>query len=151
PQVSVDADGNVAVIWYDTRRDPANHSLDVFGTVSNDGGQTFSSNIRITDQTFDPDKGAFTDARGGKNFYLGDLIALAAADGTAYAAWTDTRSGNQDVYFGRYSLTPAPVPFDDRFEPNDTKPTATDLGRITAQQVVPRLSLNENDEDWYKI
>ena len=64
PRLAVDAQGNIAVIWYDTRRDPANHLLDVFGTVSTDGGQTFSPNFRVTDQSFDADAGKFTDAIG---------------------------------------------------------------------------------------
>ena len=59
PRLTVDAQGNVAVIWYDTRRDPNNHLLDVFGTVSTDGGLTFSPNFRITDQSFDADAGDF--------------------------------------------------------------------------------------------
>ena len=99
PRMAVDAQGNIAVIWYDTRRDPANHLLDVFGTVSTDGGQTFSPNFRITDQSFDADAGKFTDAIGPDDYYLGDFLGLAVANGTAYAAWTDTRSGNQDIDF----------------------------------------------------
>ncbi|MCI0459686.1 MAG: FG-GAP-like repeat-containing protein, partial [Gemmataceae bacterium] len=151
PQFSIDAQGNLAVIWYDTRRDPANHSLDVYGTVSTDGGRTFSANSRITSANFDPDAGAFTDARGTKNFYLGDLIGLATANGTAYAAWTDTRQGNQDIYFGHYSLTPAPVPLGDRYESNDTPPAATNLGRVTAPRVVPRLVMVNGDSDWFRV
>ena len=62
PRLAVDAQGNIAVIWYDTRSDPSNHRLDVFGTVSTDGGQRFSPNFRLTDQSFDADAGKFTDA-----------------------------------------------------------------------------------------
>src|SRR5262249_20040999 len=53
PPLVTDAGGDVAVIWYDTRRDPADHLLDVFGTISTDGGKTFSPNFRVTDQSFD--------------------------------------------------------------------------------------------------
>src|SRR5205085_11409508 len=96
PRLVTDAQGDVALIWYDTRRDPADHLLDVFGTVSSDGGRTFSPNFRVTDRSFDADAGRFTDAVGQPDFYLGDALGLALADGTAYAAWTDTRNGNQD-------------------------------------------------------
>src|SRR5205814_6320763 len=85
PQMSVDAQGNITVIWYDTRRDPANHSLDVYGTTSTDGGLTFSANYRVSTQNFDPNVGAPTDGAG--NPYLGDRIGLASANGNIYAAW----------------------------------------------------------------
>src|SRR5262249_15207012 len=153
PQMSIDAQGNLAVIWYDTRRDAANHRLDVFGATSTDGGQTFSSNYRITSVNFDPDTGAFTDANNKKNFLLGDLIGLAVATGTAYAAWTGTdgRSGNQDIFFARYSVTSPPAAPNDRYEPNDTPQTAIDLGKVLTQRVLPRLSLAEGDHDWFKV
>ena len=85
---------------------PGRHTLDVFGTVSTDGGKTFSPNFRVTDQSFDPNAGHFTDAEGNTDFYLGDRIGLALANGTAYAVWTDTRNGNQDVYFASYPINP---------------------------------------------
>src|SRR5262249_15512981 len=102
PALSVDAQGNIAVIWYDTRRDPNNKLLDVYGTVSTDGGQTFSANNRITSTNFNADNGKFADGRavGGaaNDFVIGDHIGLALADGNAYAAWTGTtaQAGNQD-------------------------------------------------------
>jgi hypothetical protein len=150
PQIAVDAKGNIAVIWYDTRHDPANHLLDVFGTVSTDAGQTFSPNFRLTDQSFDANAGQFTDPTGNPSFYLGDAIGLALANNTAYAAWTDTRGGNQDIFFTRFAIAPAPAPPNDRYEPNDTAATATDLGRVI-QRVLPRLALPPGDEDWFRL
>src|SRR5262249_43319910 len=35
--------------------------------------------------------------------------------------------------------------------PNDTRTTATDLGKVTAQRVVPRLSLVPGEEDWFQV
>src|SRR5262249_13696667 len=86
PQLAVGGQGDIALIWYDTRRDPANHLLDVFATVSTNGGQTFSPNFRVTDVSFDPDAGQFTDASGQADFYLGDSLGLALTNHTAYAA-----------------------------------------------------------------
>jgi hypothetical protein len=106
PRLVTDARGDVALIWYDTRRDPADHLLDVFGTVSSDGGKTFSANFRVTDQSFDANAGRFTDAAGNTNYYLGDSLGLTLANHTAYAAWTDTRNGNQDVFFASYPVSP---------------------------------------------
>src|SRR5262249_29411308 len=94
-----------------------------------------------------------TDARNAKNFLLGDRIGLALSNGQAYAAWTatGTLAGDQNVYFARYNLTPAPVAEDDRYEPNDTPQTATDLGKITTQRIVPRLGLAAGDQDWSRV
>src|SRR5262249_23575495 len=108
PQMSVDAQGNITVIWYDARRDPTDHNLDVYGTTSTDGGVTFSANYRITTQNFDPNVGAPTDGAG--HPYIGDRIGLASANGNVYAAWTDSLTGSQNIYFAHYSLAPAPVP-----------------------------------------
>ncbi len=149
PRMSVDEQGNVTIIWYDTRRDPADHSLDVFGATSTDGGHSFSANYRITSQSFDPNVGAPHDGAG--NPYIGDLIGLASANGQVYAAWTDSSAGNQEIGFARYALNPAPVPLNDRFEPNDTPQTATNLGVVAAQKVVPRLTMDPSDNDWFKL
>ena len=80
PRLAVDAQGNIAVIWYDSRHDPAHHLLEVFGTVSTDGGRTFSPNFRLTDRSFDADLGRFTNAIGQTDYYLGDFIGLAVAN-----------------------------------------------------------------------
>ncbi len=149
PAMAIDAQGNITAIWYDTRRDPANHSLDVFGTVSTDGGETFSANFRLTGASFDPSTGAI-DAGGGLT-YLGDWIGVANGGNRIFAVWTDTSGGDQDIYFSRVALTPAPAALNDRFEPNDTPASATDLGEISAERLVPRLVAAAGDDDWYRL
>ena len=150
PQLATDAQGDVAIIWYDTRRDPKNQRLDVFATVSTDGGQTFSPNFRITNVTFDPAAGQFVDAAGNQDFYLGDTIGLAVANHTMYAAWTDTRQKNQDIFFSRLSLDPVPAPPNDRFEDNNTPSTATDLGSVIHDHLA-KLDIPIGDEDWFQV
>jgi hypothetical protein len=150
PRLAVDGQGNVAVIWYDTRHDPAEHLLDVFGTVSTDGGRTFSPNFRLTDQSFDADAGKFTDATGQTNYYLGDFLGLSVASGTAYAAWTGTSNGNQDISFTHFAANAPPMPPNDRCEPNDTPQNATNLGTVTSDHL-SRLALPAGDEDWFRI
>lgn len=150
PQLAIDERGNIALVWYDTRRDPADHLLDVFGTFSTDAGQTFRPNFRITDVSFDADAGSFINAAGEADFFLGDFIGLAASESSAYIAWTDTRTGNQDIFFARSTFDPAPDAFNDRFEPNDSFQTATQVGRFV-QRSLPKLAVEPGDEDWFSV
>ncbi|MFO0967581.1 MAG: FG-GAP-like repeat-containing protein [Gemmataceae bacterium] len=151
PRMAIDANGNIAIVWLDSRRDPAGHLVDVYGAISTDGGLSFSPNFRVSDTSFDATAGTFKDRNNVNTTYLGDAIGLSFVNGIAYAAWTDTRSGNQDVIVSRLALPPGPAVLDDQFEPNNTAATAVDFGNVTAQRLVPRLSLTASDEDWYKV
>jgi hypothetical protein len=151
PSLAVDAQGQVTVVWYDNRKDPLQQNLDVFGTVSNDGGKDFSANFRLSDTTFNPFAGAFTDANGKTHYYLGDRIGLVAVNGIAYAVWTDTRNGNQDLYLQRYSLDQPPAPPLDRYYPDNTPATATNLGQVTSQQIVPGLKVSPANDNWFSL
>ncbi len=146
--MATNAQGWIVVAWYDSRRDPANHLLDVFATISKDGGETFSPNFRITDESFDADHGSFIDGTGEKRSYIGDSFGLALSDTTLYATWTDTRGGSQDIYFSRIPLEELPPPQNDRFEPNETSEAATNLGQIIERNI-PLLSVDSEDEDWF--
>ncbi len=149
-KLDVDSVGNIGLFWLDTRRDPANHNLDVFGAVSTDGGQSFGPNFRVTDHSFDADRGRFVDASGEENFYLGDSIGLDLAGGVGVVAWTDTRDGNQDIFFRRVPLVPPPAPANDRFEPNDSAALAARLGSVVERHV-PRLAMALGDDDWFQV
>jgi hypothetical protein len=150
PRLSVDKAGKIALVWYDTRRDPANHLLDVFASVSTDGGASFSPNFRLTGDSFDADRGRFTDALGNDNYYIGDFLGLVLADDRAYAAWADTSSGSQDVRLARFSLSELPLPPNDRLEPNNTAATATPLGQVNARDFA-KLNIAPGDEDWFAL
>lgn len=150
-RLAVDDAGNLAAIWYDTRRDPSNRQLDVFGTVSTDGGRSFAPNFRVTNETSDPRAGVFTDPTGHPNNYLGDLIGLSVVDGVAYMAWTDTRNGNQDVFFSSVRVVPvAPPAPNDRFEPNDSAAQATVLDPLI-RRILPKLALDPDDADVFSF
>jgi hypothetical protein len=151
PQLVVDSQGDVVVIWYDTRRDPSGQHYDVYGTISTDGGLTYSSNFRLTDVSNSIAAGKFTDPTGKDDFYLGDSLGLAVANGMVYAAWTDTRNGNQNIYFTRFSIQRPPAPLNDHLEPNDSPTSPVDLGMISAQQIFPKLNVAGGDVDFYRI
>jgi hypothetical protein len=150
PELAIDSEGDVAVIWYDTRRDPNNHLLDVFGTVSTDGGDSFSANFRITTTSFDANAGVFTDAEGDQDYFLGDRIGLSVVNGVAYAAWTDTRSGNQDIETASFTIAAPPPAANDRFGPNDTIATATNLGTV-AERTLAKLQVLSGDAEWFVL
>ena len=149
-QMATDSNGDIVVIWYDTRRDPANHLLDVYGTVSHDGGLTFSPNFRITTTSFDANLGEFTDATGQPDYYLGDSLGLSVANGIAYAAWTDTRAGNQNIEFASFPIDPPPAPLTDRFDPDSSPATATNLGSVIRTSL-PQLAVAVGDQDWFRF
>ena len=50
PWLAVGPDGRVHVVFYDTRRDPARTSVDLFFSSSTDGAQTWSAPQRITSE-----------------------------------------------------------------------------------------------------
>ena len=84
PSLAVGADGTLYAAWADTR----NGNYDIYFARSTDGGATWSANIRVEDSP------------------SGDQSSpslAVGADGTLYAAWGDSRNGNDDIYAARWS------------------------------------------------
>lgn len=96
PSIAVADDGAVAASWYDRRNDLTNLSLlDVYATVSKDGGKSFSANQRITTANW-PLVPTPLDLRAG---YHGDYSQLATMGNKFLFNWGDDRSGlDTDVY-----------------------------------------------------
>jgi hypothetical protein len=95
PWLSVDEAGRVWVAFYDRRNDPNNLLMDLYFTVSEDGGETWRANERITTESSNPAAGSL-DAG-----LIGEYIGWTAFGGEALAVWTDTRLGNQDCFTAR--------------------------------------------------
>lgn len=106
PNVAVAPNGRVDVAWYDARLnirpsgDPEGETpfTDVFYAFSNDRGQTFSPNVRISDRSADRSIGVWSN-----NVGSAGPVGLVATDRMAYFAWQDTRNGTpvtqaEDVY-----------------------------------------------------
>lgn len=107
PTLGVAPDGRVDVAWYDWRNDPTytptaeqGQFQDIYYRYSNDGGQTWSSSVRVNDRMINRQFGVFSaqDVNG--------PVGLASLDEAAYVAWDDTRNGTSeneasDIYFTR--------------------------------------------------
>ncbi|MDP8936819.1 MAG: glycoside hydrolase, partial [Actinomycetota bacterium] len=110
PKVAVAPDGRVDVLFLDRRHDPQDILTDAYLASSDDGGRTFD-NLRVSTQSFDSRVGPTFGPDYGTDF--GTKLGLDSAGDTAFAAWTDTRlgneaSGSQDVAFARVTLPDAP-------------------------------------------
>lgn len=151
PELSIDESGNVAVIWFDTRRGLNDSFLDIFGAKSLNAGVDFTPNFRITTES----SPLLPEALPGDADFLpaaeiGNRLGFTTADGFGYAAWTDFRNGSPDIFFSRFALEPVPPGLNDRFEQNDTPETATDLGTIV-QETITRLTLVPQESDWFAV
>ncbi|RST06911.1 hypothetical protein EF910_07975 [Streptomyces sp. WAC07149] len=160
PNAHIDQDGNAVVTWYDNRSGRRNGGtgpngadnflLELYGTASRDGGQTWAQDFRISDAPFDPDRNApcrfgnFADCPANdrvagetrRTLRIGEYNGAWAVDGIAYASWTGNTTpptpttpsaGNQDTYFDVFSTLGA---FPDAHEPNESTDhaVAADLG-----------------------
>ncbi|MBK7997073.1 MAG: exo-alpha-sialidase, partial [Blastocatellia bacterium] len=96
PSIAVADDGAVAASWYDRRNDLTNLSLlDVYATVSTDGGNSFSANQRITNANW-PLIPTPLELRAG---YHGDYSQLSTIGDKFLFNWGDDRNGTDtDVY-----------------------------------------------------
>lgn len=103
PNVAVNKDGVVGVMWYDRRENPDNRGYHVRFTASTDGGETFMPSTRVSESPNTPGnaKGASFGVTGGHTAGL-----AAAADGKFHALWADNRTGKQQVWTAPISVTP---------------------------------------------
>ena len=105
PWVATTGNGNIFVMFYDRRDDPANSNIHVYAAQSLDGGATWLANRRITCTSFPPAADAAC--------YMGDYNQV-VTDGSVYVlAWGDNRntlgdSGkpNPDIYSVRIGAVP---------------------------------------------
>jgi len=98
PNIAVAPNGRIDVAFFDTRNDPGVRTNDVYMTSSTDNGNTWSKNVRVTDQSIDRKIGVF-----GNNADVNAPPGLAATNSLTLVGWDDTRNGDavgqaQDIY-----------------------------------------------------
>jgi hypothetical protein len=93
PAVAVNNAGVVGVIWYDGRDlPPKTTGWNIRFRASHDGGETWPSSVRVTEEN-----SVFME--GANLTWAGDTAGLAAdADGDFHAAWIDNRTGVRQVW-----------------------------------------------------
>ena len=102
PAVSVDPNGKIHVMWGDFRDDKSEQRFHIYYSVSEDGGETWLENSRVTDFPTNPNY-AFSDG-----LFMGDYFAVEATEDNVFMVWSDGRLGelggyNQKVAFARLS------------------------------------------------
>ena len=111
PAIDVSPDGRIHLMWADTRDDPGiDLRYHIYYAVSEDNGESFSINSRVTDSASNPNFGF----PGGQ--FIGDYMGIAATDEDVYLVWPDTRLGefqgtNQKIGFARMRQMPSPSIF----------------------------------------
>ncbi len=122
PWMICNSEGTIVVIFYDQRTDPATHTLfDAFVAYSFDGGETFTTNHRISAQSVNPTwlKSADKDGnipdpdgpvyaslvnRGPRAGAIAEYIGITAFNDHVHATWTGTVYGNQDVFGADWTI-----------------------------------------------
>jgi len=121
PNVQVAPNGRVDVAWWDLRDGAARYATDVYYSHSEDAGESWSANMRVTDRSIDRTIGIWAN-----NSDTRQPPGLGSADELAVAVWDDTRNGDRatDVQ----DLRAAAVQFDEVAERTSTAEAAVGYG-----------------------
>jgi hypothetical protein len=101
--------GYIAVVWYDCRNSPTNGRVELWGTVSLNGGVSFLPEVIIS-------AGSTSGVGKGNGNELGDYIGLDFNNGVFHPSWADDSNStgdnpdgttNLDYYTAAVSLVPA--------------------------------------------
>ena len=101
PAVWVDkTSGRIFMKWMDTRDTPTSDSAYIYATYSEDGGDTFAPNQRISTQKMRIN--CTTCGGGGTPRYQGDYDAIYALNNISLSMWTDFRNGQFGSFVGYF-------------------------------------------------
>jgi hypothetical protein len=106
PEISCEREtGRLYIHWYDDRNNPAGYGVDLYATYTEDGGQTFMPNQRLTNVTFNyPNPPCAANS----NCYRGDYTSITGNKDIGFSIWGDHRNGNAQnmgAYFPDFAMT----------------------------------------------
>lgn len=112
PWLSIDPlNGDLAIMYLDSRDDPDNFLVDCYVSYSSDGGLTWIDR-RASDVNSDLTKNPFR-----ANAFAGDYSGCAFYDGMIYPSWVDMRNAEESIYdsdvYTAVINTSAPKPVED--------------------------------------
>ncbi len=81
--------GNIAVAWYDCRNSPANNRVEVWGTISTNGGASYLPEVKIS-------AGSTSGVGLGNGNELGDYLGLDFYNGVFRPCWADDSNSTGD-------------------------------------------------------
>jgi len=121
--ITVNQKGAIIILFYDQRNDPPNYrKFDAYIAFSFDGGETFTTNYRVSDISSDPNDALAGERiperpRGTNASFMSTLspetpkagliaeyIGVSAFQDMIHCTWTDTRDGNQNVYYSNFRI-----------------------------------------------
>lgn len=92
--------GRLYVKWMDTRDTPTSDSAYIYASYSDDGGQTFVENQRVSNVKMRIN--CTTCGGGGTPRYQGDYDAITSQGNVSMMTWTDFRNGSFGSYTGYF-------------------------------------------------
>lgn len=106
PDFVIAPNGRVDIAWWDFRNDNGNFANDVYLTSSQDNGENWSKNVRVTDRSIGRRVGVWYG-----NADIRQPPGLVASDALTVVGWDDTRHANdvtqtQDVYSSAVQYRP---------------------------------------------
>jgi len=117
PEIDVDSNGTIHVMWGDMRGDPTQIRYNIYYTQSKDKGKSWgfrseelgitTPDTRVTDFPSNPNRGF------PYGLFIGDYFSITSSDSDVYMVWADSRLGeyggiNQKIGFARQRAIQSP-------------------------------------------
>lgn len=109
PGITAAPNGRFDAAWVDMRDDNGNLLSNIYSASSNDGGSTWSKNIKVSDQPSNLHYGQFANESD-----IRSNLGIASNNYAANIVWDSTQNASpskdvQDIYFGAVQMAPVPA------------------------------------------